>query len=164
MYDWNWLGAETRFQRAIELSPNSASAHRWYGAYLSNLGRREESASEIKRAKALDPLSLETNTMLGYEFYFARQYDLAIEQLRKTIELAPTYWWAHLCLGRAHEQKGEFAEAIEEFQKARLIQVVPENLAVLGHAYAVSGKRAEALKVLTELGGSQSTLLSRRMT
>jgi tetratricopeptide (TPR) repeat protein len=72
--------------------------------------------------------------------------------LRKTIDLDPNYWWAHSWLGRAYEQQSQFREAIAEFQEAvRLGSGITEPRALLGRAYAVSGKRAEAQKVLDEL-------------
>jgi Tfp pilus assembly protein PilF len=56
-YEWNWAGAEREFKRAIELNPNYATAHFWYGEHLTNLGRVDEGIAEIRRAEELDPLS-----------------------------------------------------------------------------------------------------------
>ncbi len=80
-FEWDWTGAETEFRRAIELNPNSATAHHWYGDYLANMGRPEEGLRETKRAQELDPLSLIINTTLGWQFYLARRSDQAIDQL-----------------------------------------------------------------------------------
>jgi TolB-like protein/Tfp pilus assembly protein PilF len=151
-YDWDWVAAEREFKRAIELNPNYATAHQVYGLHLTLLGRFDQALEENKRAQELDPLSLETNTFLGLSLYFARRYDQAIEQLRKTMEMDPNYWFAYLYLGRVYEQKGEPDKAIVVLQKAKLIENTnPELLAALGHAYAVSGRKGEAQKVLDEL-------------
>ena len=83
---------------------------------------------------------------------FARQWDPAIEQLRRAIELDPNFWFSHCFLGRAYEQKRKFPEAIAEFQRA--IEVDKDNSEIwsgLGNAYAVSGKTAEGQKVLDHL-------------
>ena len=64
-YDWDWPGAETEFKRAIQLDPNSATAHQWYGDFLIRLGRLEEAKAELKKAKDLDPLSLPINSSRG---------------------------------------------------------------------------------------------------
>ena len=70
----------------------------------------------------------------------------------KTVEMDPTYALAHWYLGLAYEQRGMFAEAIEEFQKAvALSQRNPTYLASLGHGYAMAGQGAEARKLLQEL-------------
>ena len=87
------LRAAREFQRAIELNPNYATAHQWYGIdLLVALGRFDEAISEVKRALELDPLSLIINSDLGRTYYFARRYDEAIEQLRKTLEMDPNFY------------------------------------------------------------------------
>ena len=79
-YDWDWVGAEREFRRAIELNPNSATAHHWYGDYLAKMGRFGEATRELRKAKELDSLSLTINTILGWQFYIAGQNEQAIEQ------------------------------------------------------------------------------------
>ncbi len=76
-FEWDWAGAEQEFKRAIELNPNSATAHHWFGAYLANMGRSEEGLGETKKAQELDPLSLIINTSLGWQLYVARHNDQA---------------------------------------------------------------------------------------
>lgn len=151
-YDWDWSGAEREFKRAIELKPGYATAHHWYGIYLAALGRMEESIQQMKQAQQLDPLALMINTVLGGMHYFARQYDSAIEQYRKTLEVDPNFVFAHFNLGWAYQQKGLYEQAVQEFQKTiELTDRNPGMIAALGWAHAVSGHRAEALGVLTQL-------------
>jgi tetratricopeptide (TPR) repeat protein len=89
---------------------------------------------------------------VAWVFYFARQYDEAVEQCRKTLELDPHFHQAHWMLGQAYRQKGMYDEAIAEFQKAvALSGGEPIQVAVLGHGYAVAGNRAEAQKILNDL-------------
>jgi serine/threonine-protein kinase len=151
-YDGDWAGADREYRRAIELNSNYATAHQWYASYLVMMRRFEESIAEIKRAQALDPLSRIINSNLGLHYYYARQYDQAIEQLRKTIELNPDFGLAYFYMGRTLLQKGMRSEAIVELQKARgLSGEDPETIAELGYAYGMTGRRAEAQKVLDEL-------------
>jgi serine/threonine protein kinase/Flp pilus assembly protein TadD len=151
-YDWDWFGAEREFRRAIELSPNYATAHFWYASYLSAIGRHDQAIPRIIRAQELDPLSLIINTIVGRTFYFARRYDQAIEQLRKTLELDPNFVQAHFHLGRAYVQKGMFEEAIPEFQKViELTGDSPQAVAQLGYSFARSGKKPEARKLVDQL-------------
>jgi Flp pilus assembly protein TadD len=151
-YDWDWAAAEREFRRSIELKPNYAQAHEFYGWYLASVGRTNEAIAEHERSVDLDPLSPETNSYLGWVLYLAHRYGRMIEQMRKTIDLDPNYWLAHEDLGLADEQQGQFPEAIAELQKAvRLAGVIAEPTAFLAHAYAVSGKRAEAQKLLDTL-------------
>jgi Tfp pilus assembly protein PilF len=65
LYDWDWAGAEIEFKRAIELNPGSADAHVWYGVFLAQMERGSEGIAELKRAEALDPLSLSVHVNAG---------------------------------------------------------------------------------------------------
>jgi TolB-like protein len=151
-YDWDWSGAEKAFQRAIELSPSYAPAHQWYSHLLMAKGRTSESISEARRAAEIDPLSLPAAMNLGWQYHWLRQYDLAIEQQRKLLEIEPNFEQAHWGLGLAYEGKAMIEEAISEFEKAiELSGRNPVYLATLGHAYAIGGKKAEAMKVHAEL-------------
>lgn len=151
-YDWDWEGAASGFQRAIELNPNYATAHQRYSLYLMAMGRTRESVGEINRARNLDPLSISMNFSLGWRFYMARQYDLAIEQLRNTIDMDPNFALPHLVLGQAYEQKGSYDHAVAELQKATILshESAP-MIAALGHAYASMGRRTEAQHLLSQL-------------
>jgi tetratricopeptide (TPR) repeat protein len=152
-YEWDWPGAEREFKRAIDLNPHYATAHQWYGTTLSGMGRLDEAMGELKRAQESDPLSPIIGAEVGRGFYYARQYDRAIKQLRKVLdEIDPNFAAAHWYLGMVHEQKAMFGEALAEFQTWQgLSGGDPAALGALGHAYAVSGKRDQARKALTEL-------------
>ena len=151
-YDFDFSQANREFQRAIELNPNYATGHQQYGNNtLSALGRFHEAIVEGKRAVELDPLSLVINTDLGMNYYYARRYDEAIEQLRKTLEMDPGYYYAHVNLGQVLGAKRAFDEAISEYQKARALNDDPFVLGLLGHAYASSDNKTEALKILEQL-------------
>jgi tetratricopeptide (TPR) repeat protein len=105
----------------------------------------------MKRALELDPLNANTIADLGLPFYFGRQYDQAIEQYRKAIEMDRKWYWSHLLLGWAYEQQGKFPEAVAELTQARRFNDSPQVLASLGHVYAVSGRRGEAQALIEEL-------------
>ena len=90
-YDWEWAAAEKEFLRGLELNPGYATGHQWYAEYLRAVGRQEEGLAEMKRALELDPLSLIINTSLGWQYVYARQYEKAIEQCRKTVEMEPGF-------------------------------------------------------------------------
>jgi TolB-like protein/Tfp pilus assembly protein PilF len=151
-YDFDFSQANREFQRAIELNPNYATGHQQYGNNtLSALDRFDEAIAEGKRAVELDPLSLVINADLGMNYYYARRYDEAIAQLRKTLEMDPGYYYAHVNLGQVLAAKRAFGEAISEYQKARALNDDPFVLGLLGHAYASSGNKTEALKILDQL-------------
>ncbi len=151
-FDWDWVGAEKEYKRAIELNPGYATAHQWYAEYLSYMGRHNEAIAEAKRAQELDPLSLIINAVWGYVFFYARRYDEAAAQCRRTLELNPGFYPAHLYLGRAYEQEKLYEQAIREYQKAiALEQGNPALQTELARGYAAAGKRTEALKIISQL-------------
>ena len=151
-YDWDWLGGEREFQRAIELNPNYATAHQWYGDILETMGQPEEAVAEYKRALELDPLSLIINSGLGEAFLYARQYDQAIEQLQKTLELDPYFPGPRFFLSQAYVHKSMYQEGIAEIEKSSLFSAGNSiALSGLGYAYAVAGRKVEAQKVLDQM-------------
>ena len=119
---WDWVSAEREYKRAIELSPNYATAHHWYAESLSAVGRFDESFAEYNRALELDPLSLAISTDLGLAYYYSRQYDRAIEHLKKLIETEPNYVRTHFYLAWVYEERGMFEEALAEYDKGNLLE------------------------------------------
>jgi TolB-like protein/Flp pilus assembly protein TadD len=150
-YDYDIEQSLKEFERAIQLNPNYATAHHWYGELLGAMGRFDESIAELKRAQQLDPLSLIINADLGKAYTLARQYDKAIEQLRKAIEMDPRFYRAHWSLGKALQLKGQLNEGIAEYRKAVELNDDPFSVALLGQAYARAGQREEAQKILGRL-------------
>jgi serine/threonine protein kinase/TolB-like protein/Flp pilus assembly protein TadD len=151
-YDRDRVAALREFEAAIKLNPNYATAHHWYAMDLAWLGRDEEAIREIEQARSLDPLSVRISANVGLVLYVARQYDRAILELLKTLELEPSDPDAHWLLGQIYLQKRMNREALAEMQKAvSLAHDRPLERARLAHAYAVTGNRGEALKILGRL-------------
>jgi TolB-like protein/Tfp pilus assembly protein PilF len=152
-YDWDWAAAEREFKRALELNPNNADTHHWYSHFLMGQGRVEESLTQSKRALELSPFDMLFNVHLGWHNLYARQYDQALEQIEKAIEMDENFAQAYPWRGLILEQQGKYAEAIAAFQKA--INLFPGGSSVakaeLAHAYAVSGDREAAQKIIAEL-------------
>ena len=151
-YDWDWAGASEAYLRAIELNPSYATAYHWYALHLAGMGRFEQALDEMKRARALDPLSLIIDTELGRVLYTARRYDEAADQLEQTLALDPNFVPARIWLSLVYVQRKMFDEAIET---ARTVANIDDGgstaLALLGAAYAAAGKTTEATEILRAL-------------
>src|SRR6185503_11773883 len=117
LYDWDFAGAESEFQKALQRSPNYAEAHHWYGIYLANLGRHDEAFKHAEMAVERDPLSLLMNMTAALNFYTGREYDRAIEQLQKVIEMDANFPAAQSVLGCVYVQKQMYEEALGQFEK-----------------------------------------------
>jgi serine/threonine protein kinase/tetratricopeptide (TPR) repeat protein len=138
-FEWDWTGAETEFRRAIELNPNSATTHHWYGDYLANMGRSEEGLRETRRAQELDPLSLIINTTLGWQLYLARRSDQAIDQLRKVLDIDARFTPARRVLEEVYAQTGRQKEAVEEREKVVSLSGSPELAASIAEDFSKLG-------------------------
>lgn len=151
-YDRDGAAAEREYQRALALNPNYPTAHQWYAEYLTAQGRFDEALAEIKSARELDPLSLITNSIEGFVYYYARRYDQSAAQLQKLLELDADFWPARWFLGWTLSAQGNHQQAIAELERAR--QLSGNNtgvIAELGRAYAVAGQREDARRTLQEL-------------
>jgi tetratricopeptide (TPR) repeat protein len=150
-HDFEFEQGITEYERAIQLSPNYAYAHHWFGGTLTALARFDRAIAEQKRAVELDPLALVNNADLGWTYFNARRYDEALAQVRKTIEMDSRFYLAHYYLGEVFQLKGQLAEAIAAYRKAVELNDDPLALALLGQAYARAGQRDEAQKILAQL-------------
>jgi eukaryotic-like serine/threonine-protein kinase len=153
--DWDWPSAEREFKRAIELNPNSALSHNGYGVYLNTRGRFNESIAEAQRAQELDPLSPEIATQLGFVYLNTRRYDESIAHFQKALGLYPNAAVIRGALAWAYAMNRMYPQALAEYDKIadQEKSVATENQSVacgLGWVYAVSGRRADALKIAQE--------------
>jgi len=149
-------GAEREFRRAIELDPAYATAHHWYSDFLAMLGRSDEALAEAVRASELDPLSPIISTTVGERLFFARDYERAAERLRRTLELDPDFIQARFFLGLVYVRQGRRAAAVAELRRARELAGGTDAriAAALVQAYALTGRKAEARRLLEELSAA----------
>lgn len=151
MVNWDWEGAGRDFQRALELDPNFTTGNPChYVEYLLAIGRPETAVADLERAQEMQPLSIFLSVILGWTYYGARQYDKAIRQHRRVVEIEPHFGMARWCLGLDYVQKRKYKAAIHEFQQARLSGGPYIASLTLGHAYAMAGDRDRALQIVRE--------------
>jgi TolB-like protein/DNA-binding winged helix-turn-helix (wHTH) protein len=121
-YDFDLVGAQREFLKAIELNPNSAYAHLFYSnCYLAPMGRMSEAIAENQRALELDPLSLPINNFMGMTYMFAENYEKAYQQFQHTIAMDPTFPLAHLYFSWLLTTMGKYEESIKENEKSELL-------------------------------------------
>ncbi len=161
-YDWDWLGAEADFRRALQLNPKYPTAHQWYASYLMQMGKFDRAKEEIKEAHNLDPLSPIISSNAGLYSYYEHNYDEAINKYKQTLQIEPDFWVAQHYLALAHVQKGMYTYAIAELRSLikvsptepvpdKVIETETEAAASLGFAYGMAGKRLEAQAILEKL-------------
>ena len=150
-YEWDRDGSEKEYRRAIELKPDYSTAHHWLGADLSNVKRFDDGLVELRRAGELDPLSPIIGTNIADTLVYARRYDEAIVQYKRTLVSNPNFAYAHRALGWVYGAKGMYAEAIGETRTSIELNNASSAKGYLALWLAKSGKRDEAAKLLGEL-------------
>lgn len=160
-YDRDWLGAEQEFKRAIALRPNYAQAHHYYSYYLMAMGRLDEAVNGFERARELDPYAYHVNWSLGTALYFARRYDDALRQYRRTLEMFPDRR-ADLydTIANVYEARKMFAEAFAAHREALSLRNDP-NGPLLERAYkhfGYSGYVRRQIEILEQAPQPERTL------
>jgi adenylate cyclase len=125
IFDFDWIGAERQYQRAVELSPNSPVPHQWYGELLVNTGRFDAGLAEGRQAVELDPLSQVANLALGIQLNSAHRYTEAIAQLQKTLELGRTFADTNYFLFEAYANKEMYPEAVAAYVRQKQLDGEP---------------------------------------
>jgi len=139
-YDWDCAGAETTYRRAIDLSPGYASVHQWYAEYLMISGRLEEAAQELKAAREIDPISQPLNLIAAALPYLKRNYDEAIAQLQKVLELDPNVVIAYDWLASIYSRKGMHEDAVRTVERQLMLSGEdPQKIASLRKAFSTAG-------------------------
>ena len=148
--EWNWTGAEEEYKRALALNPGSAKTHHWYAILLVNLKRYDEAILEIGRAVDLEPLSPRLQVNQSYIYYVAGRFDDALKVLSSPI-IRSDDMAARTFSGLIHLKKAEFEAGIAELRANVETARCVDNLAYLAYAYAIAGRREEALSSVQEL-------------
>jgi TolB-like protein/DNA-binding winged helix-turn-helix (wHTH) protein/Tfp pilus assembly protein PilF len=144
-YEWNFPEAEKEFRRSLDLNPNASWPLLWYGMYLAQANRIEESLAIMKKVQQVDPLSPVVNSLALTPMLTGRQYDAAIEGGLKVLDMDRYNGMARWLLIAAYERKGDFTKAIE-FQE--------ETAVFYGARKEDAAQRSGRLRRRTELEGS----------
>jgi eukaryotic-like serine/threonine-protein kinase len=116
-YDWDFVGGEAEYKKALQLDPNDSTAHHWYAEDLGLIGdRKQEAIAEINRAHQLDPLSQVISASIGEIHMDARRYDQAIAEFKKVADENPEYGDVHRALAFAYWAKRMYPQVIAEWK------------------------------------------------
>lgn len=167
-YDWDWRSAESEYKSAIELNPNSPSAHERYALLLAQSGRHEEAIREARRAQEIDPVTPLIAVNPAQVFVCAHDYKQAEEELHNVLDLEPRFATALVLMALVYERTGRYKEAVDKYQEiieqsGNTPEVRAGMRALMGNVYAKAGNRTEALKILDEavrLGKAFSYLIA----
>jgi TolB-like protein/Tfp pilus assembly protein PilF len=116
-FDWDWDAAEQDFKAALELSPQSATVHAWYGWLLVARGRFDEAIDTFERASLLDPLSLSSVASTGDAYMFAGRLDEAMARYDAALKLDPDYLGAHFARASVMQLRGQYKDALAVYEQ-----------------------------------------------
>jgi TolB-like protein/Tfp pilus assembly protein PilF len=156
-YAWDWSAADREFRLAIARNPSYATAHEWYGLFLTAMGRYDEALVQERSAQTLDPLSVGVTTTSGWVLHYSGRQDDAEQTLRTALRMDSTFPLARLYLGRVLQAKGQLDSAVARFQTAGPLQFWVPTIAGLGNIYGLEGRRALAINELRQLDSLSKT-------
>jgi eukaryotic-like serine/threonine-protein kinase len=155
VHDLQWDAAEREFQRAIAEDPGYPLARMAYAVCVASRGRYDEGLAQLDTARQRDPLRFGIGALLGRLYVSAGRPDEAIVALTQTLDINPQADLAWQQLGEAYLMKRRNADAIAAFRKAALLSGVRDS-AQLAYAFAVTGDRATAERIVRDIVASSS--------
>jgi len=150
-YDWNRRATEERVKRAIALNPRSAEARVLHAASLSSEGRVGEALLHLRHAQELDPFSVKARLQTQFTYLFDRDYEAAIEEGLKTLQMEPGYSLGRSALGLAYSLHGDTAAGLDHLRVAVDQEDDPWQNLFLQHGYAWAGERRRAERIIQKL-------------
>jgi serine/threonine-protein kinase len=145
-HEWDWASATPTFRKALALNPRSATALDWHAWYLLTLGDKAGALAAEKEAVQLEPDSVYFNANLAGIYLYIRQYDDAVAQSRKTLQLRAKDVQARIYLGTSIAMQGNYAEAIKVLEDVR--DESSWAVANLGWVYGLAKRNADARKMV----------------
>jgi serine/threonine-protein kinase len=155
-YDWSFGPAEREFRTALSLDASSSRAAEWYGYFLVEMGRFNESRGYLDRAVRLDPLNGSARFFSAWPFFYAERYDSASARLADLLKGSPNFWAAHGLLGETLEMQGDLAGALVELEKAR-VEGNPWIRCAIARVYARQGRLVNCRRELASLDSLSRT-------
>lgn len=111
--------AKAVFEALLRRYPQEADLHLFVGITLLRLRDPQAAESSVRKAIAIDPDHVEARTLLAWiEADIRGNFDAAIAEYKKVVQLRPDFPQAYNNLGVALKRKGELAQAAENFNEA----------------------------------------------
>ena len=136
-YDWDWEGAQTAMDKALQLEPSNADVFKGLGSVASSLGQMDKSIELLERVATLDPLDLEGLLSLGFRYQVRGRYDEALELYQRVLVLYPENAWTLESIAETYLRQGNPERALAEMEK-------------LPYSHRLNSLKAEALLIIGE--------------
>lgn len=155
-HQWKWREADEQFQLAVRGDgEETATVHQLYGLYLSSVGRADEAVRHARRAVDLAPLSGVINYSLAQVYLQTGDFEAAIAQAARTLEVDRHFPLAYHTLVRAYSQLGRLADAWAALDAQHRYSPEPST-AWRAYLLAREGRMKEAADILEGAGGGRA--------
>ncbi|MFC2155110.1 protein kinase [Acidobacteriota bacterium] len=166
MQEYNWEKSLRMFEKAIEINPNYATAHHWYGVNAGICGEYTKAIASLQKAVELDPLSLVINRNMGLVYMWARQYDNAVAQLKKTLAIVPDDFFSNFFIASVYKACEQYESYIHHVQEYIAIAGVTDTIEIFDKYFAKEGINKTSLRnymthILRIVETSENPLLNR---
>ena len=116
-YDWDCAAASQEIKLALQDAPNDAYVLFIAAIQAQVLGRQDEALQFISASLAQDPLNPSSYLVLSYVQIRRGRLAEAEAALRRTLEISPTFIFAHYYLGLVLLARGDSHGALAEVRK-----------------------------------------------
>lgn len=151
LHEWDFGRAGVSFEKALQLHWNTADLHGQYALYLAFTGRVEEAREEAALALSLEPFSLINNFYAAYVYWIAGDFENAVAQGRKLVELQPAFWGGHMIVGLNLITLQDFPAAQDALEAALEINYNGITLSACGVLFGLSGEMESAGDIIKQM-------------
>jgi len=151
-FDWDWMGAESEYQRALDIEPENEGALRGRARLLAKAGRFDEGISLLMRLMERDPTAVGPAWQLVSTYLDARRFDAALVLLRgleaRDVEAGQR---TRVAFATAYVGRRQCADALREADRAMTLLEASDDevtMVAAGWVYAVCGRRDRARELL----------------
>lgn len=151
---YEWQASLKDVLRARELNPRSELAQMRHAIILMVLGRNAEAAAELEDILQFDPLSMEVHAWFVEILSLAREFERALEEAHRVVELEPQHFLSYFSLGQAYLGLHRYDESAAANRRAsELSGGLPLIQGWLGMSLGLGGHTEEARAILDRLEG-----------
>jgi serine/threonine-protein kinase len=141
-HEWDWAGARSAFERAMELNPNYPDGLAFYSHFLLSMKHPDEAMRQMELAVELDPFNPLIQGFHGFLLFYVGRYDEAIAQFERLLRTVPNDPLAHFGLQQVYHEMGMYEKSLAETNAAYSVMEFTEAEEALATGYAEGGYSA----------------------
>ncbi|MDF1517756.1 MAG: hypothetical protein P1P79_07410, partial [Lutibacter sp.] len=158
--DWNWGEMKNLAEKGLKLNPNNANGHMLLSNYFIVTNEFNKAIDEALFAEKLDPLNPMIGSLVAERYYLAHDYEKAIAQYKKVLELFPNYGFAWEGLGYVKYYIGQKEDALKSWKQ--LHEIMGNDSMAINFSFA--GNAEQSLRLWLSNAKSKQLLYASNPT